>query len=198
MLYLTSGASVASGLGINGAVGGTSLLEKEQQSVETKELSLGWAIVGWQVSHGKIFCSLFPICFHRCQGRMVVPVGEAWPGPWGLSSGSSTEKLLSRKLPVAGGMFTPIPQSLLLVWGRDQSVGCTPAVLAWPGNLLEMQNPRLCPRPTGSESACRQGPGHIRTLLLERPGCRTPKFQPSDRWQSWLSYFNKLHQVPAH
>lgn len=41
MLYLTSGASVTSGLGINGAVGGTSLLEKEQQSVETKELSLG-------------------------------------------------------------------------------------------------------------------------------------------------------------
>lgn len=41
MLYLTSGASVTSGLGNNGALGGTGLLEKEQQSVETKELSLG-------------------------------------------------------------------------------------------------------------------------------------------------------------
>lgn len=56
------------------------------------------------------FYSLFPICCHRCSCKKVVPCSEVWPCLWGLSTGSSTEKLLSRKLPTTGGMFTPIPQ----------------------------------------------------------------------------------------
>ena len=56
------------------------------------------------------FYSLFPICCHRCSRKKVVPCSEVWPCLWGLNTGSSTEKLLSRKWSTTGGMFTPIPQ----------------------------------------------------------------------------------------
>lgn len=44
-------------------------------------------------------------------------------------------------------------QSLLLVWGLDQSMGRRPAALTGPGSLLKRQNSRHHPRPPGSESA---------------------------------------------
>lgn len=59
---------------------------------------------------------------------------------------------------MTGGMFTPIPQPCSLshcyrFGGLDQSVGCRPAALAWSGRLLERQNLRHRPRPSGAESA---------------------------------------------
>ena len=66
----------------------------------------------------------------------------------------------------SSALFIP---SLLLVWGLDQSMDCGPAALALPGSWLETQNLRLCPRPTGSESAFQRDSGSMCTLQFEKP-----------------------------
>lgn len=106
---LVSGTSVTCSFQKEWGLGGTGFLEKSwNQGASSWVNSCG----ADQVPHCRISSleSQFPTCFHRWQCGRVVRFRESWPSRWGLSTGCSTEKLLSRKSPVIGEMFTPTPR----------------------------------------------------------------------------------------
>lgn len=101
---------------------------------------------------------------------------------------------------MAGGcahlLLSPVHSVTAAVSGSRSKHGLQThsAGMAWElaGNADSQSPPPPAPGLLG------QNLGLTGTLRFEKPRCRTHKVLPSDKRQNLLSYFNKLHQVPAH
>lgn len=117
--------------------------------------------------------------------------------PASCASSSGLQRLFFDGLPV---FYLVLPSS----WAQHRYY--TSSIKAWYTgvqhrcHLISPWKYRTCPSQTYGTSVCilTRLMNHICTKVSGAWMDRTHHFLLSDGWHSLLSYFNKLHQIPAH